>query len=224
MPSPASPATSTVPETLVRYRLPGLVAFSAFATAALAVRLLRTGSVHFAFLEWNLVLAWIPYAISLGLATVSARRDVGWPVLLAAGTAWLAFFPNATYLVTDLVHLRPSGRVPHWYDVGLLSSFAFTGALLAAHSLSAMHDLVAARRGRLWGWAFAGACLALSGVGLFLGRFLRWNSWDLFVRPGQRLPELVPIVTAPAAHVGAWGFVGMFTAFAAGCYVTVRPR
>lgn len=224
MVSPARPRPWVSWEALFRHRLPGLVLFSTVAAAALSVRILRTGSLQYAFLAWNLFLAWIPYAISLALVAVGPARRLGWPLLAAAGAVWLAFFPNATYLVTDLVHLRPTGRVPHWYDIGLFASFAFTGAMLAARSLSAMHDLVAERRGPVWGWVFAGTCLALSGVGLFLGRVLRWNSWDLFVRPTERLPELVPLVTAPTAHVGAWGFVAMFTAFAAGCYLTVRAR
>ncbi len=91
---------------------------------------------------------------------------------------WLVFFPNAPYIITDLLHLSAQDGVPVWYDLILLSAFAWTGAMLGMISLGLMHVLVARVAGGAWSWIFVLGVLMLSGFGVYLGRFPRWNSWD----------------------------------------------
>ena len=150
----------------------------AWCAALLVARVTRSGSMRYGFLVWNLFLAWIPaFAASRLERSDSQLRQAGWLAL------WLAFLPNAPYIVTDFIHLRPKPGVPLWYDVALLISFAMTGVLLGYVSVADVQRFVARRFGDATAWAAAASALVLSGVGIYLGRFLRWNSWDLLANP-----------------------------------------
>ena len=163
-----------------------LVLLSAFSLALFAARFLYSGQITYIFLLWNLFLAWMPLVFAW--LAVTWRK---WPPLaLLAAFLWLLFFPNAPYLVTDLMHLRPIAPVPLWYDLIMLLDFALLGLFLAFVSLSMMQDLVSDRFGAFSGWTFAIAVLGISGLGIYIGRFLRWNSWDLLTRPLPLLADL----------------------------------
>ena len=156
-----------------------LVLVSLFSLILVAARFLYSGRITYLFLVWNLFLAWLPLLFAW-LAVKWRRR----PLLpLAAAFLWLLFFPNAPYLVTDLIHLRPINPVPLWFDMILLLDYALLGLFLCFTSLSIMHGLVDGRFGALAGWLFALGAISAGGLGVYIGRFLRWNSWDLFTRP-----------------------------------------
>jgi uncharacterized membrane protein len=97
--------------------------------------------------------------------------------------AWLLFFPNAPYIFTDLTHLKLVARAGWWTDLIVILFFAVIGLVLAFVSLHQMQNVVAQRHGRLAGWAFVLAVALLSGFGVYLGRFERWNSWDVVTNP-----------------------------------------
>jgi uncharacterized membrane protein len=162
-------------------------------------------------LHLNLALAWIPYLCSL-FATASAERHPGsLRPLLVPGVLWLAFFPNAPYLITDWLYLQYLGD--HlWYSIGLFTAFSSCGLLLAIVSLYLLHTLVRVRLGRAAGWFVVGVAVGLSGSGVYLGRFLRLNSWDLITRPGAVFGDLVTGLGKPEDHAEAVGFTVMFTA------------
>ena len=132
--------------------------------------------------RWNLFLAWIPFLLAL-LVYERARAGASWRALAPLGLLWLAFFPNAPYLITDLKHIGNGAQVPVLYDVLLLSAAAWLGLLLGLISLFLVH--AAARRlvGVLDAWALVVAVLALSSFGIYLGRVQRWNSWDVWCIP-----------------------------------------
>lgn len=171
-----------------------LVAASAFGAALVAFRFAWTGDVRYANLVWNLVLAWVPFVLAL-LVYDRARRGLAGAALLLLGAAWLAFLPNAPYLVTDLGLLRDIGGMPVWFDVALLTTFAWTGLLLGFVSVYLVQRAVQRLYGAAQAWCVALGALALSGVGIYLGRELRWNSWDLAVQPGSVLGDLADQLT-----------------------------
>ncbi len=156
-----------------------LAIISLFSVALVAARMLYSGQIAYTFLVWNLLLAWLP----LLFAWLAVRWQKRPFVALAAAFIWLLFFPNAPYLVTDLIHLRAIDPVPLWYDLILLLNYALLGLFLAFVSLRMMQGLVGSRFGGAAGWLFVLLVLGISGLGVFIGRFLRWNSWDLFLRP-----------------------------------------
>ena len=159
-----------------------LVVMSVAAVGLLAVRMDRVGEPAFVFLTWNLLLAWIPFVLSLGVAAVHGR---GGPraLLWVLGAGWLLFLPNAPYILTDFIHLGRVGGVPLWFDAALIGTFAAAGLALGLASLLVVHHVVEARRGTLVGWAVAVSSLVLSALGVYLGRFPRFNSWDVVTDP-----------------------------------------
>lgn len=173
-----------------------LIVASCFAVGLVLARALVTGAPWFFFLIWNLLLAWLPYLLA-ELSFCWQKRPL---FLLPLGFLWLIFLPNAFYIVTDLIHLRPFPGVPLWYDAFLLFAFALTGVLLGSLSLQRMHALVGARFGSQIGWLFAGGVLALSSFGIYIGRFLRWNSWDIFTNPSLLLADIGQHLLTP--HLG----------------------
>lgn len=154
----------------------------AWCLSLIAIRVLRTGSPHMLFLVWNLFLASIPLAGARALKALNRRGASRW----AQGSLfvlWLVFLPNAPYIVTDLVHLSPQTGAVYWYDLGLLLSCAATGLLLGYLSLLDIQQLVEDRFGIAAGWLTAGGTLMLSGFGVYLGRVMRWNSWNVVTDP-----------------------------------------
>lgn len=196
---------------LVLHSFYPLVLSSLLASSFFVWRYFYSGSNNYMNLMWNLFLAWVPYGFSL-LADGIRRVWVGaWPLLLLLGLGWLAFFPNAPYLVTDFYHLSWRPPVPFWYDIGLVAIFAFTGCFLAIASLRTMHCLVEEYLGRVAGWLFTFLALAMAGLGVYLGRFGRWNSWDLLLHPRTLIKELALQMLNPLDNMGFVGFTLMFT-------------
>jgi uncharacterized membrane protein len=171
-------------------------------------------------LVWNLFLAWIPLLLALLIHALSTRSKRPLLPLAVCGIAWFLFFPNAPYLVTDLVHWQIHWPVPKWFDLLMIMSFAWTGLLLGYLSLYLMQELVRRRVGRGWSWNFVVLVLALSSFGIYLGRFQRWNSWDVFSRPIGVLSDVAR--SADFARLPEpLGFSAMFFAFSFFSYLTL---
>lgn len=169
-----------------------------WVAALLAARIWATGSPFGLFLAWNLVLAAVPLVASTALVALDRRR-ASWALRLSVGAVWLAFLPNAPYLLTDLVHLRVRPGAPFWYDLALLLSAAGVGLLSGYVALADVQGVLARRWGRAAGWAAAVGALFLSAFGVYLGRVLRWNSWDVVMAPGRVLRGLAGHLAHPFA-------------------------
>jgi uncharacterized membrane protein len=153
-------------------------------------RNLIAGSWRQLYLPWNLLLAWLPLCFAwLATRENTASARGRWRFRLQA-LAWLLFFPNAPYILTDLSHLPSNFQGRFWVDLALILLFALTGLVLGFLSLYLMHVVVAKRFGWVRGWLFAAAAAGLGGIGICLGRFLRWNSWDAILNPGELLADL----------------------------------
>jgi uncharacterized membrane protein len=189
-----------------------LALLTLFVIAMLAARMLYTGTRVHGGLVWNLFLAWIPFGLAL-LLYERSRARAPLRVLAPLGALWLIFFPNAPYLVTDLKHIGDGGRVPILYDVLLLSAGAWTGLLLGLTSLFLVH--AAARRllGAANAWALVVGVLGLSSFGIYLGRVLRWNSWDVVVHPQPLLQVLGAGLLHPLSHPRPLGLMLLLTSF-----------
>ena len=207
----------------LRRRLPLLLILGlslALSFALIAVRVLLTQQLLFVFLLWNLFLAAIPFALSAALYL--AARPPGARLLVPIGIVWLLFFPNAPYLVTDLFHLEPRPGVPYWYDLALIMSCAWNGLMLAFASLLDMHTLVRQRLGFWAGWLFVALALGLSAFGVYLGRYLRYNSWDILSNPFTLFYDIVQRFLHPFHNWQTWGVTVVFWAFLLIGYATVR--
>jgi len=178
-----------------------------------------TGKFSYLALGWNLFLAWVPLVFAL-LACDSAKKATA-PTWRMAGwaAAWLLFFPNAPYIFTDLTHL-PGRYYPHfWGDLVLILSCAVTGLVLGFLSLYLMQSVVRRWFGVAISWYFIVSVAALSGFGVYLGRFLRFNSWDLVLRPKDLIQGIGQWATAPSYQSSAYAFPVMFGAFIFTTYI-----
>lgn len=165
--------------------LGALVAASGWCVLLLAIRRHEFGSAGYPYLVWNLVLAWLPLVLA-GLLVVTYARSRSSLELLTVGAVWLIFLPNAPYVLTDFVHLGFEHRL---FDTVLIGSFALTALALGFVSLVLVQLVVTRIGGALLGWLVAIGSLFAASFGIYLGRVLRFNSWDVISRP-RRLLEL----------------------------------
>ena len=165
------------------------------------------------FLIWNLFLAWIPVFFAAGFAAVHRRV---W--LLPLGLCWLAFLPNSPYLVTDLVHL---GEAELWRHVLQYGFAAWTGMMLGVVSMRLIHERIERDLGAIAGWIAVIVSIGLCAIGVVIGRFQRWSSWDLVTQPKAVVATTFDWVRSPFAYHQSTGVALAVAAFFGLAYLTI---
>ncbi len=164
------------------------------------LRVIGTRSTYYWFLFWNLLLAWLPvlfiFLLRRRLRHASWKEPV--PVLLTM--LWLGFLPNSFYLMSDLIHLQNTGGIGVLYDAVLFLSCIWNGAVAGMLSMVWFHKALLKRRGPVIGAAVVGAILAVTSFAIYLGRTLRWNTWDVLINPAGVLFDVSERVINPIAH------------------------
>lgn len=159
-----------------------LLIYGLYCLSLLLVRAKITNSIYLFFLIWNVFLAFIPYAITSHLLTLDLKKTAKFKVL-AIMAVWLAFVPNAFYIITDLVHLVNSDDHVFWLDLIILSSYALIGFAFGILSLLDF-EKIAQQFLPLKNTNFIiPAICFLCGIGIYIGRILRYNSWDIISNP-----------------------------------------
>ncbi len=184
----------------------------AFSLALLMCRLKFTQSFQYLFLVWNIFLAGIPYLLSSYLKIQGGSIQK----LTILGGIWLLFLPNAPYIITDFIHLRYAGDSAIWMDIIILFSFAASGLFLYLVSLADMQKIFTTYFGGKISRMIITSVPFLCGFGIYLGRVLRWNSWDILGNPGELLVSIANILLNPGAHSEAW-----FITFGFGLFLTL---
>ncbi len=209
------------PDRMRTRRLPDLRALLGMVAGSLALAVLGfvlTRRFFHGYLVWNLFLALVPLGLAMGMRGLAGRDRTG--AAWALGVVWLLFLPNAPYLLTDFIHLRETPRGWVWGHWLLLVWFSFTGLLAGLFSVRIVHDLLEARWGRARALATVTLVNLLCGVGVALGRFERWNSWDILHQPHGILTDLLR--HASNAPLGLENGIALGTgAFLAGAYLVV---
>ena len=182
-----------------RLLLGTLLALSGALAAGVLARVAATQSADLTNLVWNLFLAWIPFLVALALYD-GARRGSSTTKLAVLGVVWLVFLPNAPYIATDVIWLGDLGSGTYWHDPILIGVAAGLGLVLGFLSLYLVQAVVAERVGRLAGWTVAMGALVLSGLGVYLGRYERWNSWEVLTKPGKIVGGLASGLADPLAY------------------------
>jgi uncharacterized membrane protein len=196
-----------------------LLAFFAFIGALICCRVYFSGSLLFIFLVWNIFLAWIPFAISYYLVKTGERKK--WKEVLLFGT-WLLFFPNALYIITDLIHLDIETPVPKWFDAILLFTSSIVGLMMAFISLFRAENFLASKINKKWLPICILLILFMGSFGVYLGRFLRWNSWDIIRNPLGLLSTIARRFLFPLDHLRTWGITLILTALFYLLYLAVK--
>ena len=200
-----------------------LVAASVISVILARVRMAYSNTNDYSVLIWNLGLAWIPFVFAAIAYGISWSRKLIYLVVPVCAFIWLIFFPNAPYILTDFQHLSTNANnAPLWYDVLMLVWFAWTGLLLGVISLHFMQEVVTRAFGRITGWVFTFVVTVLSSIGIFLGRFYRWNSWDILGDPLPIVHDIWGWLRHPFANLRVYGFTLLFTALFLFVYLAIH--
>ena len=156
-------------------------------------------------LNWDLFLAFIPWAIS-SIAVVFPKLQDRKLIILFLFATWLLFFPNAPYLLTDLLYLRIYSRFPQWFDLVMILCFAWTGLLFGFLSLMDMEKVLLKSVNRTWTSTIVAGILFLSSFGIYIGKYLGWNSWDIIRNPFGVFYDIGERVMNPFEFRGTWAF------------------
>lgn len=177
-----------------------ILAMSCLLSVSLeAFRVYYSGFNTYLFLIWNLFLAILPYVIST-FFLLYYRKINSFAVNAMIIVSWLLLFPNAPYIVTDFFHLEPRVNIPFWFDLGLILSFAWNGLMLGFISLYDIQTALARKFGSFKGWAFAIFSLVLGSFGIYLGRYERFNSWDVLTNPVELFIDIANRFIHPFSH------------------------
>lgn len=186
-----------------------IVSMSLFCLGLSLLRIYLTGERTYLFLNWNLFLAFIPFGLSsYFLLQPSIKKSKLKAVITLF--IWILFFPNAPYILTDLFHLRNNTGAPIWYDLVLIFSFAWTGLILGFISLMDLEKQIATFTNTKLSSIAVVLLLFLSAFGVYLGRFLRWNSWDIVGHPFALFQDIGSRLANPLEHPGTWGMTLSF--------------
>lgn len=189
------------------------LAFSSLLSVLMVViRIEWSGSLRHLFLVWNLFLAWIPF-IMAELFKEATDKKQSRIYRLSLFLFWLVFFPNAPYLVTDLFHLEQRNNIPLWYDLVLIVSFAWNGLLLGFSSLIQVQKILFSKFSKLTVNAGVLGLIVLCSFGIYLGRYPRWNSWDIIANPFDLFSEIINMLCNPLSHTRMIGVTFFFSLF-----------
>lgn len=163
-------------------------------------RVIATENILYWFMLWNLFLAWLPVLFAFWLRyRLSNSRWLSWPNIILT-LLWLSFLPNSFYMVSDLIHLQNTGEVMQLYDVAMMMSFIANGLILGYMSLYVVHHELMKRLKPRDAHVVIGLILLSCGFAIYLGRYLRWNTWDIFLSPAALLFDISERVLHPAIH------------------------
>lgn len=198
-----------------------LILTSVFSGLLLLGRILVTGSIAYLFLPWNLFLGFIPYWLTGRMILMPAWLENKWK-FYGLLMIWLLFIPNSFYIITDLFHLTHIDSAPKWYDLLMIFSFAWNGLLYGVISLRRIELLVTVRGARGFSLLVVFIVMWLCAFGIYIGRFLRFNSWDVITNPFSLLAEIGDMMIHPLAHGYAWGMTLVYGLFMTGVYISIR--
>ena len=183
-------------------------------------RVVYTGQLLFLSLIWNLFLGFIPYVITRFLAHHADWIESKWKFALTT-ISWLLFLPNSFYIITDLFHLEERSVIPLWFDLALIFSFAWNGLLLGILSVREME--------KIWETKWQGSevffiypIMLLNALGIYIGRYLRYNSWDIISNPLGLSEDIVYLIIHPIRNRFDWSMILCFSLFMTLLYLTIK--
>lgn len=195
-----------------------LILSTLFSIGLVSFRVLYTGHLLFGFLVWNLFLAFVPYTISNNLKSTELPK---WKFFISF-IAWIIFIPNAFYIITDLFHLEANEAVPLWYDLALLLSFAWSGILFGILSVRQMEKVFETHFNKKFDLLFILPVMFLNGLGVYVGRYLRYNSWDVIANPFQLTNDMTDLIIHPIRNRLDWSMILCYTFLLTLIYFTIK--
>lgn len=197
--------------------MPPLI-LSVLSIVLFAGRVAATGSARLSFLNWNLMLAWLPLLFSWWLSYTLKRQR--WLSLngLVLSLFWLLFLPNSFYIVTDFIHLSETEGVSLVYDAVMIMSFALAGLALGCISAGIVHGELTKRLSRRRALDIIGSTFLISALAIYLGRTLGYNSWDILANPFGLFMDVVERLVNPVAYGGMYSMTLLFFVYISAVY------
>jgi len=194
--------------------------FSLLLVLFVLVRLFFVPNWRILFLVWNLLLAWIPLLISIWLY-VSFKKNIYSQSI--AIIAWLIFLPNAPYLLTDFFHFTAEYNLPLWYDLIMFSGLAFVGLCLGFVSIFLVEEFFKKITTPKVATTLIFIFIFLTSFGVYFGRYLRRNSWDVLSSPILVAGDLANAVLGRNSFqaMGMTGMLFLFLLFGYGLFRTL---
>lgn len=189
-----------------------------FTIVLLSARVIYSKELVYLFYLWNTFLAILPFYFSKQL--LKLKRINYKAVLLLV--AWLLFFPNAPYIITDIFHFEKRPPIPVWYDLTMVVSATWNGLLLGILSLMQVEIFLMNHLKKKWVSLFVFSCLCLCGYGVYLGRFLRYNSWDIVLKPLLIFYSSTNQILHPLQNLSVWAFTFVFSTMLYIIYATLK--
>lgn len=191
----------------------GFVSLGFFSYGAL-----QNHSLEFSYLVWNLFLAWLPLMFSLRLTRVLRHKLWSSWEALGYSVLWLIFLPNSFYMISDFIHLQDVARVNLLYDAVMFTSFIYSGVIVGFTSLYLVHVQLHQRMTARMASVLMAATLLVCSFAIYVGRDLRWNSWDILTNPGGLLFDLSDRLIHPASYPAMFTTVISFFVLLASMY------
>jgi uncharacterized membrane protein len=196
-----------------------LCGFFIFIGLLIAFRIFYSGTWRYVFMSWNIFLAWIPFVLSGYFNQYRFKEK--WKQLVLFGS-WLLFFPNALYILTDLIHLQEESNMPDWYDAVLLFASSFIGLVMAFISLRKAEVYLRTIFNKKQVSVIVAGILFLGSFGVYLGRFQRWNSWDVLKNPLALGIDIFSKIINPVENYKVWAITVLFTAIYSLLYFFIK--
>lgn len=192
-----------------------------FSVCMTAIRVIYTGELLFVWLNWNLFLAFVPYAIS-HFVTMHPAWTQDKKRFVFVFISWLLFIPNSFYIITDLFHLNSRMPVPLWFDLALIFSFTWNGLLLGVLSVRQMEKILETKFALQNEWLFIYPIMLLNAFGIYVGRYLRFNSWDVVSDPFQLFNDIIYLIVHPIRNRFDWSMIFCYAVFMTIIYITIK--
>lgn len=192
-----------------------------FSCSLSVVRVIATGYYTYLFMGWNLFLAFVPYFITERFSHSIPLMEHKWKRILIVAV-WLLFIPNSFYIITDLFHLDQFDAAPKWFDLLLLFSYAWNGLVLGLLSVRKMAIIQQSIMGQRFAFLFIFIVMWLNAFGVYIGRFLRFNSWNIITNPFSLFAEVMEMIFYPLQNKMEWSMITTWAIFMTLFYFTIE--
>jgi uncharacterized membrane protein len=190
-----------------------VVILTVLAVVLNILRIVILGKVSFLYILWNIFLAFVPFIISSLLLFYFKENKLTKLIFIVGFFIWILFIPNAPYIITDFIHLGTTRSIPIVYDVLLLFSSASVGLFLGFYSLFHIEQIIKAKCSYVKTSIIMGFIILLISFGIYLGRFLRFNSWDIFINHTSLVNNIWKIISQAAIHTEVYLYTLLFFFF-----------
>lgn len=189
-----------------------------FTMALLAFRIIYSGNLSYIFYVWNLFLAVVPIMLSRRIQAMQVPTKKTFLLLFL----WILFLPNAPYVVTDLFHYRERWPVPKWYDLMIVTSASWNGLMAGFISVMQVESFFSKRLSTTKTKLLTAVVFLLCGYGIYIGRYLRFNSWDILTAPWNLLLISARHFLEPVEHLVVWKFTLLFAVMLGIIYQSIK--